>query len=107
MTPRARERAWDVGLLFAGKGLIGAWVLSRGFSHVSDDDYARVAIAELFAHAPTLDPSGTSWLPFPFWLTGAAMMAFGRSLGTASVVAGGLLVVVGVPAAQGGAGDAI
>ena len=36
---------------------------------------------------PALDPSGTSWLPFPFWANGAAMMAFGRSLGTAGVVA--------------------
>ena len=87
MTARARERALDVGLLFAAKGLIGAWVLARGFSHVSDDDYARTVIAELFAHAPRLDPSGTSWLPFPFWLTGAAMMAFGRSLATARGVA--------------------
>jgi len=24
------------------------------------------------AAAPRLDPSGTSWLPFPFWLNGAA-----------------------------------
>ena len=25
----------------------------------------RVGIAEAFAHAPKLDPSGTSWLPLP------------------------------------------
>ncbi len=87
MTPRARERVWDLGLLFAAKGLLGAWVLSRGFSHVSDDDYSRVVIAELFAHAPRLDPSGTSWLPFPFWLTGTAMAVLGRSLATAQWVA--------------------
>jgi hypothetical protein len=33
---------------------------------VSDDDYARVVIAQRLSLA--LDPSGTSWLPFPFWL---------------------------------------
>ncbi len=43
-------------------------------------------IAEAFAHAPKLDPSGTSWLPAPFWLNGAAMMLFGRSLEVARVV---------------------
>jgi len=47
-------------------------------------------IAEQFAHAPRLDPSGTSWLPFPFWVTGSAMMVFGRSLFVARAVALGL-----------------
>ncbi|WP_394837840.1 hypothetical protein LVJ94_13090 [Pendulispora rubella] len=56
-------------------------------SHISDDDFARTVIAERFAHAPRLDPSGTSWLPFPFWITGGAMMAFGRSLAVARAVA--------------------
>ncbi|HEY8076195.1 MAG TPA: hypothetical protein VIF62_18845 [Labilithrix sp.] len=63
----------------------GACVLVRaaGFDHVSDDDFARVTIAQTFAHAPHLDPSGTSWLPFPFWALGAAMEIFGRSLAVA------------------------
>ncbi len=61
-------------------------VLASGFRHISDDDYSRVVIAESFAHAPSLDPSGTSWLPAPFWIVGSAMMAFGRSLATARVV---------------------
>ena len=69
------------------KAAIGAWVLASGFSHISDDDYARTVIAEQFAHAPRLDPSGTSWLPLPFWVAGSAMIVFGRSLMTARAVA--------------------
>ena len=60
-------------------------VLALGFDHVSDDDYARVTIAQAFAHAPRLDPSGTSWLPFPFWALGSVMIAAGRSLAVARV----------------------
>lgn len=51
-----------------------------GFDHVSDDDFSRVTIAQKFAHSPKLDPSGTSWLPFPFWVLGTVMLIFGRSL---------------------------
>lgn len=69
------------------KAVIGAWVLRSGFSHVSDDDYARTVIAEQFAHAASIDPSGTSWLPLPFWLTGIAMGVAGRSLAVARAVA--------------------
>ena len=79
----ARDAAW-VGLV---KGAAAAVVLAWGFSAVSDDDYARVVIAEEWAAAPKLDPSGTSWLPLPFWITGLAMMAFGRSLEVARGVA--------------------
>ena len=70
----------DALLLVVAKSLAMAWVLHVGFRQVSDDDYARAVIAEQFAHAPALDPSGTSWLPFPFWLHGGLMMIFGRSL---------------------------
>lgn len=59
---------------------------AAGFDHVSDDDFARVTIAQSFAHAPKLDPSGTSWLPFPFWITGGAMAVVGRSLEAARAV---------------------
>ncbi len=57
-----------------------------------------MTIAQAFAHAPRFDPSGTSWLPFPFWLNGAAMMVLGRSLAVARGVAivssvGGALLV--------------
>jgi hypothetical protein len=86
MTPRG-ERAADALALVALKLALGAWILHTGFTHVSDDDYARTAIAEGFAHTPRIDPSGTSWLPFPFWVEGAAMMGFGRSLAVARAVA--------------------
>lgn len=77
----------DVVLLVAAKLALGALVLHLGFSHVSDDDYARTVIAERFAASPHLDPSGTSWLPLPFWLSGVTMMILGRSLGVARGVA--------------------
>lgn len=68
-------------------------VRSAGFSGISDDDAARVVIAQEFAHAPTLDPSGTSWLPIPFLLTGSLMKVLGASLAAArfSAVLGALL----------------
>jgi hypothetical protein len=77
----------DVVALATAKVALGAVVLHLGFSHVSDDDYARTVIAERFAYSPHLDPSATSWLPLPFWITGATMMALGRSLEVARVVA--------------------
>src|SRR5438270_1048797 len=70
----------EVALLAAMHALACVGVLALGFDHVSDDDFARVTIAQSFAHAPKLDPSGTSWLPFPFWSLGLAMMLLGRSL---------------------------
>jgi hypothetical protein len=73
--------------LTVAKVAVGAWVLRQGFTHVSDDDYARTVIAEQLAHAPRLDPSATSWLPLPFWLEGAGMMVAGRTLGVARAVA--------------------
>jgi hypothetical protein len=77
------------------KGAVSAAVLLGGFRAVSDDDFARVVIAEQWARAPRLDPSGTSWLPLPFWVVGAAMKALGRSLETAR----GAAFVLGVAAA--------
>ncbi len=62
-------------------------MLHAGFSHVSDDDYARTLISEQFAHAPRFDPSGTSWLPLPFWIEGTAMALLGRTLASARTVA--------------------
>jgi hypothetical protein len=76
-----------VGVLCGLKLAIDACVLHLGFSHVSDDDYARTVIAERFAFAPHLDPSATSWLPLPFWLAGGALRVLGRSLESARMVA--------------------
>ncbi len=61
--PDARELA----LLFAARGLacVAAW--RAGFRALSDDDYARISIAQHFTREPSFDPSGTSWLPAPFW----------------------------------------
>jgi hypothetical protein len=86
-----RERALDLAgaLAVAALKLAAsiAIVQLAGFRQISDDDYARTVIAQGFADAPRFDPSGTSWLPFPFWITGAAMLVFGRSLEVARAVA--------------------
>jgi hypothetical protein len=84
--PSPRELFFDV---VAVAGIhAAACVIARvaGFDHVSDDDFARVTIAQSFAHTPKLDPSGTSWLPFPFWILGGLMMVVGRSLASARVL---------------------
>ena len=80
-------RSIDAAAIVLAKVVVAFAALHLGFSHVSDDDYARTVISERFGIAPSLDPSGTSWLPFPFWLTGSAMIAFGRSLDVARNVA--------------------
>lgn len=67
--------------------LVSAVVLVGGFRAVSDDDFARVTIAQRFALSPSLDPSSTSWLPAPFWLTGSVMAIFGRALEVAQATA--------------------
>lgn len=82
MTTRGRLLT-EVAVVAALHALACVIVRALGFDHVSDDDFARVTIAQSFAHAPKLDPSGTSWLPFPFWALGSVMLAFGRSLSVA------------------------
>ena len=92
MTTATRRDA----LLVAGaKVLVSLAVLWTGFRAVSDDDFARVVIAQRFAHAPSLDPSGTSWLPLPFWLNGGVMDVFGSSIDVARATA----FVLGIAAA--------
>ncbi len=59
------------------------WVKQRGLLAISDDDYARVVIAQKFALNPRLDPSGTSWLPLPFIMTGSSMSVLGATLSVA------------------------
>lgn len=82
-TKHRRSLALDCAAIAAAHALACVLARAGGFDHVSDDDFARVTIAQAFAHAPKLDPSGTSWLPFPFWLLGGVMLAFGRSLAVA------------------------
>lgn len=81
----ARAAARDALLVAAAFGAACALLRARGFDHVSDDDFARVTIAQAFAVAPKVDPSGTSWLPFPFWALGTVMAVVGRSLDVARV----------------------
>lgn len=83
----ARLTRLDLARIAAVRLIVSAAVLSFGFRSVSDDDFSRVVIAQQLAHAPRLDPSGTSWLPFPFWLNGAAMLVLGRGLLVAQAVA--------------------
>jgi hypothetical protein len=71
----------------AAKLVVSLAVLAAGFHAVSDDDYARSVIAQRFAATPSLDPSGTSWLPLPFWIYGTAFWLFGSSLAVARVLA--------------------
>lgn len=87
MTEAAGGRTrFDVAAIVVLHVVLCAIARAAGFDHVSDDDFARVTIAQTFAHAPTLDPSGTSWLPFPFWTLGAALAVFGRSLVAAHAI---------------------
>lgn len=81
---RALRHALLVAFARVTISVINLW---GGFRAVSDDDYSRVVIAARFAHHPSLDPSGTSWLPLPFWLYGIPLAVFGDSLMTARVVA--------------------
>jgi hypothetical protein len=81
---RALRHALSIALARIVVSLSCLW---SGFRAVSDDDYSRVAIAARFAQQPAADPSGTSWLPLPFWLYGVPMAIFGDSLLVARVVA--------------------
>lgn len=82
-----RASTRDASLVLGGKLLVSCLVLASGFRALSDDDYARIVIAQRFAESPSLDPSGTSWLPFPFWLNGTAMLLVGSSVTVARGVA--------------------
>ena len=83
-----RDMMWLALLRLA----VSAGVAMYGVVALSDDDYARVTIAQRFAAAPRLDPSGTSWLPFPFWVMGAAMKVLDSSLEVARLVTAVLAV---------------
>lgn len=68
--------ARDLALVVFAKAAISTLVLAAGFRAVSDDDFSRVVLAQAWAHAPRLDPTGSSWLPVPFWLNGALFYVF-------------------------------
>ena len=95
--PRATRRALalDLAWITLAKLAADAVVLATGFRAVSDDDFCRVTIAQLFARAPALDPGGPSWLPAPFWVNGGVMALIGRELWLARALA----VVLGIAAA--------
>lgn len=96
MIARAASRPWaDAAALTLLKLGATALVLRCGFRAVSDDDYARVVIAQRFAENPTLDPTGTSWLPLPFYVYGGALRLLGSSLD----IARGVAVMLGVGSA--------
>jgi hypothetical protein len=81
-------------LLCAARGLASLGAYATGFRALSDDDYARITIAQRFAEAASFDPSRTSWLPAPFWLYGAAFRVFGSEL----VVARSIAILLGAGA---------
>jgi hypothetical protein len=74
---RAFRHGFTIALARALTTLACWW---SGFRAISDDDYSRLVIAARFAQHPSADPSGTSWLPLPFWLYGVPMALFGDSL---------------------------
>lgn len=89
--PLGHHLAGPLGVI-AVKAVVSGWVLASGFHAISDDDFARIVIAQQFSASPALDPSRTSWLPFPFWLYGLAFMGLGPSL----LVARALAVLLGL-----------
>lgn len=80
---RPRELVAAFVATAAARVLVEVLLVRAGFSHISDDDFSRTVIAERWVHDPAWDASGTSWLPFPFWWTGAWMGVLGRSVETA------------------------
>jgi hypothetical protein len=84
-------------VIATAKTVVSFALLWSGFRSVSDDDFSRVVIAQQFVVHPQVDPSGTSWLPLPFWVYGGVMKAFGPSIATAQITA----ILLGVYAAVG------
>src|SRR5260221_10263104 len=82
--PKAWRYLVILGLL---RMAVSSVVAGRGLTALSDDDYARVTIAQQFAGHAKFDPSGTSWLPFPFWATGTVMKVLDPSLDVARLAA--------------------
>lgn len=94
--PFRRSLVVDLAVVLFARCAVSAIVLSSGFIALSDDDFSRTVIAQRFAQAPALDPSGTSWLPVPFWGVGMLMAVAGPTWQVARVAAvlAGLLASV-------------
>ena len=69
----------DLVVVLLARAMITLVVVRAGFVALSDDDFSRAVISQRFALHPSLDPSGSSWLPAPFWWTGSWLRLFGRS----------------------------
>ncbi len=84
--------------MLLARALVSVCVLLHGFVALSDDDFSRAVIAQQFARSPSFDPSGTSWLPAPFWGTGTFMVLFGAdwSVARSSAFLTGLVAAAGV-----------
>ncbi|WP_437305046.1 hypothetical protein [Sorangium sp. So ce388] len=95
-TASAAPFARDLALVVLAKAAVSALVLALGFRAVSDDDFARVVLAQAWAHAPRLDPTGTSWLPAPFWLNGALFCVLGRIVAPTLEVARAVAFALGL-----------
>lgn len=65
-------------LALATRLLAMAWARGSGFTAISDDDFARVVLAQRFTAAPRFDASQSSWLPFPIWWDGVSMLLVGQ-----------------------------
>jgi hypothetical protein len=87
------EGVWGYLVSLGLARLAVSWVAwETGFRALSDDDYARVTIAQRFAEHPKLDPSGTSWLPFPSWVMGAVMKLLDPSLDVVRAMSSALAI---------------
>jgi hypothetical protein len=84
---KLRLTAFSLLLVLLVRLAVSVWALCSGFRALSDDDFSRVVIAQGFAFHPSWDPSGTSWLPFPFWLYGTCLSLFGTALANARTIA--------------------
>ena len=87
-----------LGVIVAAKLVLSLTLIGSGFFAISDDDFSRLVIAQAFAVVPKLDPSGTSWLPLPFFAYGTVFTLFGKSLLVARIagIGFGLLAALGI-----------
>lgn len=85
MTASPTRRSPALSVVVALQLVACAWALRSGPITISDDDFARVTISQQFAEHPSFDPTGTSWLPLPFYLQGTFLLVSGGSLDAARV----------------------